>query len=725
MAAAIAGCERSAPAPVAKPPRTDPETERMVSRLRNARTTGGYFKFDLGPEIEKARETLAGRIPDATRISMLVELADMLNTNGDPQGALEALGRARSLLEERKATVDPRFADEMRYIELTSYLRLGEMSNCIANHNKDCCLFPLKDGGVHGRRQAFERVETMLLEDLRRSPGSLGFRWLLTVTSMALGKYPQGSDPRLVLDAGLFASGQPFPRFNECATELGVDVDDIAGGAILDDFTNDGRLDILLSSWSRNGQLRFFVNQGGRFVERTAEAGLMGITGGLNLVHTDYDNDGFLDAYIVRGAWLDQAGRDPDSLLHNNGDGTFSDRTESSGLLSFCPALSAVWADFTNDGWLDLFVGQESMAEPGFPAQLYLNRGNGTFVECAKPSGVDVMGLTRGVTSGDYDNDGWIDLYVSRLGQSNLLFRNLGRAGPTGGWLFEEVGQAAGVTAPLFSFPCWFWDYDNDGWLDIFVTGYTLDFSPKTLEELVKDMVGRPSRVEQARLYRNKGDGTFQDVTAMAGLQRVIYAMGANFGDLDNDGYLDFYAGTGDPNLTTLIPNLMFRNDGGRRFIDVTTAGGFGHLQKGHGVAFGDLDNDGAQEVLINMGGAARGDNFRDAIFKNPGFPEHRWLHLSLRGTRTNRAAIGARVKVVVEDAAGRERAIHRTVSSGGSFGASTLRVEVGLGACARIREVEVWWPASGKRERFTGVEMNAAYTLREGEGALQKAAGR
>ena len=694
----------------------------MVSRLRNASTAGGYFKFDLAPEIAKTKKLLEGKIPDITRIQMLVELADMLNQNGEPRDAIEALSRARSLAAERNAALDPRLVEGMRYIELTSYLRVGEISNCIANRNKDCCLFPLKDGGIHTSREAFERVEAMLLEYLREVPGSLAYRWLLTVTSMALGKYPEGSDPRLVLDAGLFASGQAFPRFTESAANLGIDVDDIAGGAILDDFTNDGRLDILLTSWAREGQIRFFVNQGGRFVERTAEAGLTGITGGLNMVQADYDNDGWIDAYVIRGAWLDQAGRDPDSLLRNNGDGTFSDRTESCGLLSFCPALSAVWADFTNDGWIDLFVGQESIAETTFPAQLYVNRGDGTFVECAKLSGVDVTGLTRGVTAGDYDNDGWIDLYVSRLGQSNLLFRNLGRpAGATGGWLFEEVGRAAGVTEPLFSFPCWFWDYDNDGWLDILVTGYTLDFSPGTLEELVKDMAGRPSRVDQARLYKNRGDRTFEDVTEKAGLKRVIYAMGANFGDLDNDGFLDFYAGTGDPNLTTLIPNLMFRSDGGRRFIDVTTAGGFGHLQKGHGVAFGDLDDDGGQDVLINMGGAARGDNFRDAIFKNPGFPQHKWLHLMLRGTRTNRAAIGARVKIVVEDASGPERSIHRVVTSGGSFGASTLRVEVGLGAPTRIREVEVWWPASGTRERFTGVEMNTAYTLREGDGALRR----
>jgi hypothetical protein len=693
----------------------------MVQRLATPTSAGaGFgFTFDLSPQIKDAEAYLARPLPDSERIAVLVDLADMRNTTGDPGGALEVLERAKAFLGEGKATREQ--ARAIRYLELTSYLRLGEIRNCIASHNKDCCLFPLKDGGLHRRREAFEMVERLLLEDLKDNPQSLAFRWLLTIVSMALGKYPDGCDPGLVIDARVLESGQPFPRFSECATELGVDVDDIAGGAILDDFTNDGALDIMLSSWAREGQLRYFVNRGdGRFVERTDEAGLRGITGGLNMVQTDYDNDGLLDAYVVRGAWLGEGGKAPDSLLRNNGDGTFSDRTESSGLLTFSPALSAAWADFNNDGWLDLFVGQETSSRTAFPAELYLNRGNGTFVECAKPSGVAVEGFTRGVVAGDYDNDGWTDIYVSRLGQPNLLFRNQGRAaGPGGGWLFEEVGRRAGVTEPLLSFPCWFWDHDNDGWLDLLVCGYTLDFSPATLDELVKDMVGQPSRVEKARLYRNNRDGTFRNVTAEAGLDRVIYAMGANFGDLDNDGFLDFYAGTGDPNLTTLIPNRMFRNDEGRRFIDVTTAGGFGHLQKGHGVAFGDIDNDGAQDVLINMGGAAKGDNFRDAIFRNPGFP-NKWLKLSLAGTKSNRAAIGTRVKVVV-DGKGGERAIHRAVGSGGSFGASTFRVEVGLGDCDRIKEVEVRWPASGKVERFTEVEANAAYTCREGDGKLQR----
>jgi len=699
----------------------DLETGRMVERLAGlAREAEQSNPFEFTGQIRTAEAMLSGSLALSERLNVLSDIAFMKNTAGDPRGALEAVRSANQLLKELPAPAAPEFLAQLRYAELTSYLRIGELENCLARHNRDCCLFPIKDGGLHTQRDGFQMAEKVILEDLKIHPDSPALRWLLTVVSMGLGKYPQGCDPNLVIAPKVFESEQPFPRFEECATELGIVVDENAGGAILDDFNNDGLLDIFLSSWSKSGQLRFFINQGGgRFQDRTREAGLIGITGGLNIAQTDYDNDGFLDVYVARGAWLDKQGLDPDSLLHNNGDGTFSDRTESSGLLSRKPNLAFVWADFNNDGWLDLFVGCESMSDTAYPAELFLNQRNGGFVECAAASRVNVTGFIRGVAAGDYDNDGWTDLYVSILGQPNLLFRNQGLATPDGrGWLFADVSQTAGVAGPLFSFPCWFWDYDNDGWQDLFVTGYARNYNPETLGELVKDMTGQPCSVEKPRLYKNNHDGTFSDVTQAAGIQHVVYAMGANFGDLDNDGFLDFYAGTGDPNLTTLIPNRMYHNDQGKRFYDVTTNGGFGHLQKGHGVAFGDFDNDGDQDILINLGGAAKGDNFLDAVFRNPGF-EKKWISVALRGKQTNRAAIGTKVKVTIDES-GRDRSIYRVVGPGGSFGASTLRLELGLGDASSIREVEIQWPVSKRTERFTQVAMNTRYTCVEGEGALR-----
>jgi hypothetical protein len=190
--------------------------------------------------------------------------------------------------------------------------------------------------------------------------------------------------------------------------------------------------------------------------------------------------------------------------------------------------------------------------------------------------------------------------------------------------------------------------------------------------------------------------------------------MGSNFGDLDNDGWLDFHVGTGEPDLAALAPNRMFRNAGGREFRDVTTSGGFGHLQKGHGVAFADLDEDGDQDVYAVMGGAFSGDGYRNVLYENPGHG-NRWLKLRLEGVRANRAAIGSRITVTVLGSDGR-RVLHRVVGSGGSFGASPLRQEIGLGRAERVERIEINWAGSNTVETFLDPPMETLIFIREGD---------
>ncbi|PYV18322.1 MAG: hypothetical protein DMG07_04180, partial [Acidobacteria bacterium] len=405
---------------------------------------------------------------------------------------------------------------------------------------------------------------------------------------------------------------------------------------------------------------RYFHNNGdGSFSDRTREAGLIGITGGLNIVHADYDNDGYPDVLVLRGAWLGELGRHPNSLLRNNRDGTFEDVTVRAGLLSFHPTQVAAWGDYDNDGWIDLFIGNESVTLPGIwnmirirpeelpevlprpkrhRCELFHNNGDGTFTNLAKEAGLDLVGFVKGAAWGDYDNDGRLDLYVSFVNERNRLFRNKGPAG------FEDVTAKAAAAGPVFSFPTWFWDYDNDGWLDIYVADVTADQlrSPrKSVASVAADYLGVPREAPIQSLLHNNGDGTFRDVTREVGLDKVMYAMGANFGDLDNDGWPDMYVGTGNPDFRTLVPNRMFRNEGGRFFQDVTTSGGFGHLQKGHGVAFGDIDNDGDQDIYVVMGGGFPGDVARNALFLNPGHGNH-WITLVLEGVKSNRAGAPA-----------------------------------------------------------------------------------
>src|SRR5205085_489632 len=190
--------------------------------------------------------------------------------------------------------------------------------------------------------------------------------------------------------------------------------------------------------------------------------------------------------------------------------------------------------------------------------QLFHNNGDGTFTEVAASVGLAAVGWVKGATWGDFNNDGLPDLYISRLLEPNLLFENRGRDA-SGQWRFEDVTQRAGVAEPLESFPTWFFDYDNDGWLDLFVSGYTLGDSVHWCNDIVADYLGLPFQAETPRLYRNNHDGTFTDVSRQVNLNRVLYTMGSNFGDLDNDGYLDIFLGTGAPDYRALMPNRVFR----------------------------------------------------------------------------------------------------------------------------------------------------------------------
>jgi hypothetical protein len=274
-----------------------------------------------------------------------------------------------------------------------------------------------------------------------------------------------------------------------------------------------------------------------------------------------------------------------------------------------------------------------------------------------------------------------------------------------------------GVQEPNASFPTWWFDYDNDGWLDLFVSGYGANFLELRVGDVAADYLGLPFEMDTPRLYHNRGMSDagplgFEDRTAQAGLDRALVSMGGNFGDLDNDGFLDFYLGTGAPDFRALMPNRMFLNQNGQEFRDVTTAGGFGHLQKGHGISFGDLDNDGDQDVLTVLGGAYSGDVFQNALFLNPG-TDSSWLTLRLEGTRSNRSAIGARIRVLVATEQG-PRQIFATVGSGGSFGASSLQQEIGLGDILSIDRLDIRWPG-GVEQTFLNLEPNRFLHIIEG----------
>lgn len=694
-------------------------TRRMVARLsalrKEAEINPQKNPFLSGEMAAFIQRFLNQATNSAQVLDGRLQLANQLLRVGDVSGALHHLDFIDQKGKEWRIRFDSRDQAQLRLLRALCHMRMGEQENCLSNHTSASCLLPISPAGVHKLPMGSRAAIDVLTQHLDRSSHDLRGRWLLNLAYMTLGEWPHKVPPHWLIPAKAFESEYDIKPFPEVAASVGLDVDGLAGGSILEDFDDDGFLDLMVSDWSVKGQLRFFHNNGnGTFNERTIQAGLLGLLGGLNILQTDYNNDGRPDVFILRGAWLGEGGHHPNSLLRNKGDGTFEDVTEQAGLLSFHPTQTATWFDYNGDGWLDVFIGNESYGAEIHPCELFRNNGDGTFTECAAEAGVAFTHFVKGVASGDINNDGRPEIYITTRHTPNILLRNDGPAEPAGSskskWKFTNISIQAGVTEPLVSFPTWFFDYDNDGWQDIFVSGY----STRDIGDIAADYLGLPTRGEKPRLYRNNHDGTFADVTPAANLHKVLLTMGCNYGDLDNDGWLDFYLGTGDPEFSTLAPNRMFRNEKGKYFQDVTTSGGFGHLQKGHAISFGDIDNDGDQDIFAKMGGAFPADNYRSALFLNPGHGNH-WVTLKLEGVRANRAAIGARIRVIVETPEG-DRSIYKTVSTGGSFGGSPLRQEIGLGQAASIRKVEILWPVSNQTQTINGLVMDRFYRIREGE---------
>ncbi len=642
------------------------------------------------------------------------ELAKNLLYQGNTTAAINLF---RELIDRSNSTIglsglksyEEESLDEFLAI---SYFRHGELQNCIHDHSSASCIIPIDSTAIHHQTDGSRGSAKIYREILEREPYNTEALWMLNLSYMTLGEYPKAVPEKWLLPESLFQSEYPLMRFRDVASQVGVAVNQLAGGCIMEDFNMDGYLDIITSSWFPDHQIRYFVNnREGKFEDHTRQSGLVGHTGGLNLIQTDYNNDSFPDIFVLRGAWLEGLGAHPNTLLKNNGDGTFSDVTIEAGLLSFHPTQTATWSDFNNDGWLDLFIGNESNEGNIHPCELFLNNQDGTFTEVAEAAGIRVSSASnayfiKGVTSGDYNNDQYTDIYLSILrpsGSSNKLFKNMGTH-KSEIPVFKEVTYEAGLGEAIPTFPTWFWDYNNDGWLDIFAAGYNHDPFGNISRDITKELLGKEHTAQTGALFENTRDGKFRNVSTEVNLNKIIFAMAANFGDLDNDGWLDLYAGTGDMDYASVIPNRMFRNSGGSFFQDVTTAGGFGHLQKGHAISFGDIDNDGDQDIYAVMGGGFEGDFFYNALFENPYQNSNMWITINLEGTKSNRLGIGSRIEITIKEGE-KKRRILREINSGGSFGASPLRAEIGLGKAEKIEEIKILWAGSGTVQKLRDID--------------------
>ena len=687
---------------------------RMVEVLAagsgETRVDNPYFGLERLNSLVAQAAALTDSAPWTQRGPILYDVAMEEFRLGSVDAAIRSLEQLQQILPSGAAL----YQNRILYTLGLAYLRKGERTNCVGRHNRTSCLLPLRPEAVHvdksGSRGAVTSWTKMLEGLAPKSPDAAAGRWLLNIAYMTLGEYPDGVPKRYLIPPERFLSDAEVPRFDDVAGGVGLATFDLAGGVAVEDFDGDGLLDVVTSTWEPSGPMKVFINRGdGRFENHSDAAHLEGITGGLNLVSADYDNDGDVDILVLRGAWMMDKGQHPNSLLRNEGDATFTDVTIAAGMGERrFPTQTAGWADFDLDGDLDLYIGNESRPRDGYPSQLFRNNGNGTFTDVASAAGVENLRYSKGVSWGDYDGDRDPDLYVSNFRSANRLYRN------NGDGTFTDVAGSLGVAGPDDTFATWFWDYDNDGRLDLFVAGYQLaPAGPQRLYPVVNHFLHLgPTRVDTDRLYRGR-DGGFDDVTHEMGLARVTMPMGANFGDIDNDGFSDIYLGTGYPPYDALMPSVLYRNDSAMRFLDVTASAGMGHLQKGHGIAFADLDNDGDQDVFAQMGGLYPDDGFTNSLFENPGFGNH-WIRLRLVGVQSNRSAVGARIRAdIIEN--GRARSVYRQVGTGGSFGANPLLQHLGLGSAVRIERLEIHWPVTDERQVFDSVAADQTIEVIEG----------
>lgn len=590
--------------------------------------------------------------------------------------------------------------DAVLYFELSlgaAYLHWAQIENDAFRGSNDLDLFPPAGNGKHFEHEEQSRhaIEFLTMY-LKQRPDDYQARWLLNYAYATLGRYPAGVPSAWMIPQTVFESQEDVGRFRDVAQTSGLNAFGSAGGIAVQDFDGDGLPDIIVSSSDQCDALRYFHNNGdGTFTDRSREAGFDDQLGGLNIVAADYNNDGCIDLLVLRGGWQFGVRR---SLLKNHCDGTFEDVADQSGLGARVTATqTAVFADYDNDGWLDLFIGNENS-----PSQLFHNRGDGTFEDVSHNAGIDRTMMSKGVTAADYDHDGWVDFYVSNYNGPNFLYRN------NHDGTFTDIAAQAGVREPMFSFATWFFDYDNDGWPDLFVTSYF-----NSSDEAIRSYLHTPTHLETLKLYRNKHDGTFEDVTKQVGLDKILMPMGANFGDFDNDGYLDMYLGMGNPSMASIMPHMLLRNINGHWFADVTASSGTGEIHKGHSIAFADLRGDGRIDIVARVGGAIPADKHSIRLFRNPG-NSNDWLHVKLIGVKSNRSAIGARVHVTLREKDGRLRSIWRTMGENSSFGGNPLEMNIGLGAHAEISRLEVFWPTSNSHQAFEHVKKDDYIEIKE-----------
>ena len=534
-----------------------------------------------------------------------------------------------------------------------------------------------------------------------------------------------------------FLSPQDLPvQFSDVAERIGITFkhengaspdkllpETMSGGVVIFDYNNDGLPDLFFVNGgsfvdkkvAANAHHHLYRNTGdGKFADVTDSSGIGTFGFGMGGCAADYDNDGWPDLYVTAVGG--------NKLYHNTQNNSFADVTDSAGVGAGLWSASCAFGDIDNDGNVDLYVTRyvdfapdktkvctlfqdfRSYCHPSVyksvPDILYRNNGDGTFTDVTKESGVYKAGNGLGVVFGDYDDDGWIDIYVANDATPNFLFHNKGKG------VFEEVGLWSGTAVgvdgkPLAGMGTDMGDMNGDGLIDIFVT----------------NLAGQTHS-----LYKNLGKALFTNVTFSSGVAEATlpYAgWGTAFFDYDNDGDLDLAVANGDvldnanlirDNVSYAQLNLLFRNDGTGKFVSVgpTSGPGFALKKASRALAVGDLDNDGDLDIVVSNVGATAD------VLQNEGGNRGNSILVRTVGTRGNRDGIGARLKLSVGG-----KTLVRDVRAGSSYLAQNdLRVHFGLGKAQKADRMEIHWPG-GPVEVIENIEANHILTVRQGEGVV------
>jgi enediyne biosynthesis protein E4 len=499
-------------------------------------------------------------------------------------------------------------------------------------------------------------------------------------------------------------------------------------GVCAADYDGDGFIDLYfvngrdLYGRGIKAQNALYHNKGnGMFEDVTDASGVPGTLYGLGCVWGDYDNDGRPDLYVT------QYGKN--ILYHNEGNGKFKDVTDQARVdgMDFGTIFhtGATFFDYDRDGWLDLYVGGYANFGPasqrncdigggvmssclpamygGTPAVLYHNNHDGTFSNVTKAAGLwQPDGINLAVQAADYDNDGWPDLFVSNDGIPAYLYHNEHDG------TFKEIGMMSGMAMSaegntMAAMCMSLGDYDHDGFDDVYISDF----------QMVPD-----------HLWHNDGKGYFDEVTDAAGIGEItkqVLSFGGGFLDYDNDGWLDIFIANGSvyPEIAQVsreikykqLP-LLFHNDHNRRFTEVSAESGDGFKRPfaSRGAAFADLDNDGNVDIVVGNSGDP------PLVLHNGGRAGNHFITFRLVGTKSNRDAMGAKVRI----SAGGERQILEIKGGGSYLSQSDLRAHFGLGTAERVESVEVEWP-SGLKTSFSNVAADKFYVIREGSQGLEQ----